>query len=237
MLQSRLALALVALLFAAACKSTPVESAAVTASAPAGSASRNVGILIFDGLFITEYTAPFDIYKHVGKEMNVFTVAPRRGAITTYEGVALQPDHVFGQEPRIDVLVVPSGIHSIDTDLDDAALIGWIRARAQTAEFVTSHCWGAFLLAKAGLLDGSDCTTFPSSIDDLQKKFPKIHARKDQRFVVTGKTITSNGGLAAYEAATYVVEQLHGKAKADEVATGLVFAPQNRAFASSPRIQ
>src|SRR5262249_30290375 len=156
-------------------------------------------------------------------------------AITTYEGVTLQPDYAFGQEPRIDVLVVPSGIHSVDSDLENAAFIGWIQAKARTAEYVTSHCWGAFSLAKAGLLDGHECTTFPSSIDDLQKKFPNVHARKDRRFVVAGKTITSNGGLAAYEAALYVVEQLYGKEKADGVATGLVFAGQNRSYADDPR--
>ncbi len=238
MVTSRILTALAASLALAACQSSHTKSdpAAVPASAHVRSEQRNVGILIFDGLFITEYTAPFDIYKHVGKEMNVFTVAPKKGTITTYEGVVLQPDYAFGQEPRIDVLVVPSGIHSVDTDLENAALIGWIQGKAKSAEYVTSHCWGAFLLAKAGLLDGSECTTFPSSIDDLQKKFSKVRARKDQRFVVTGKTITSTGGLAAYEAATYVVEQLYGKEKADAVATGLVFAPQNRTFASSPRI-
>jgi transcriptional regulator GlxA family with amidase domain len=222
-----------------ACQSTshhgPTASA-IQASAPAPAGQKNIGILIFDGVFITEFSAPFDTYKHVGKELNVFTVAPKKGTVTTYEGVILQPDYAFGQEPKIDVLVVPSGIHSIDTDLENSAFIGWIQGKASSAEYVTSHCWGAFSLAKAGLLDGRECTTFPSSIDDLQKKFPKVQTRKDQRFVVAGKTITSNGGLAAYEAALYVVEKLFGKEKADGVATGLVFAPQNRTYAGNPRI-
>src|SRR6185295_408257 len=177
------------------------STSAVQASAPLHTAQKNVGILVFDGVFITEFSAPFDTYKHVGKEVNVFTVAPKKGTITTYEGVTLQPDYAFGGEPKIDVLVVPSGIHSVDTDLDNGAFIGWIQTKAKTAEFVTSHCWGAFSLAKAGLFDGKECTTFPTSIDDLQKKFPKVQTRKDQRYVVAGKTITSNGGLAAYEAA------------------------------------
>ncbi len=236
---SRLVSALVAGATLVACQTTNPNgpsSSALQASAPAHTAQKNVGILIFDGLFITEYSAPFDIYKHVGKEVNVFTVAPKKGAITSYEGVTLQPDYAFGNEPKIDVLVVPSGIHSIDSDLENAAFIGWIQAKAKTAEYVTSHCWGAFSLAKAGLLDGRECTTFPSSIDDLQKKFPSLKARKDQRFVVAGKTVTSNGGLAAYEGALYVVEQLFGREKADGVATGLVFAPQNRTYAANPRI-
>jgi transcriptional regulator GlxA family with amidase domain len=234
----RIVTALVASLALVACQSTPSESSssALPASAPVHTAQKNVGIVIFDGLFITEYTAPFDTYKHVGADVNVFTVAQKKGAITTYEGVTLQPDYAFGQEPRIDVLVVPSGLHSVDTDLENHAFISWIQAKAKGADYVTSHCWGAFSLAKAGLLDGQECTTFPTSIDDLQKKYPNLKTRKDQRFVVAGKTVTSNGGLAAYEASLYVVEQLFGKAKADGVASGLVFSPQNRTYATSPRI-
>ena len=224
----------------AGCQSTNpgAASSAIPASAPVQphAAPKNVGILVFDGLFITEFSAPFDVYKHVGKDLNVFTVAPKAGTITTYEGVKIQPDFAFGQEPKIDVLVVPSGIHSTDSDLDNAAFIGWIQGKAKTAEYVTSHCWGAFSLAKAGVLDGKDCTTFPSSIDDLQKKFPQTKTHKDQRFVVAGKTITSNGGLAAYEAALYVVDKLFGQETADKVATGLVFSPQNRTYAADPRI-
>lgn len=219
----------------AACNSPAAHGAAIPAAAPVQHAPRNVGILIFDGVFVTEFSAPFDTYKHVGKDMNVFTVAPK-SAITTYEGVKIQPDYAFGSEPKIDVLVVPSGIHSVDTDLDNAAFIGWIQKTAGTAEYVTSHCWGAFSLAKAGLLDGRECTTFPTSIDDLQKKFPQTKTRKDQRFVVAGKTITSNGGLAAYEAALYLVEKLYGKETADKVSSGLVFAEQNRRYAADPRI-
>src|SRR6185436_6306366 len=111
-IMSRLVTALVAAALVA-CQSTNhhPSTSAVQASAPLHAAQKNVGILIFDGLFITEYSAPFDTYKHVGKEVNVFTVAPKKGSITTYEGVTLQPDYAFGHEPKIDVLVVPSGIH------------------------------------------------------------------------------------------------------------------------------
>ena len=70
--------------------------------------ARNVAILVFDGLFITEFSAPFDTYKHTSDEMNVFTVSPKAGQIVTYEGVCIEPDFTIENAPRIDVLVVPS---------------------------------------------------------------------------------------------------------------------------------
>jgi transcriptional regulator GlxA family with amidase domain len=196
--------------------------------------AQNVGILLFDDVFITEFVAPFDIYKHVGDKMNVFTVASTQDAIRTYEGVALQPDFSFANVPRIDVLVVPSGNRSTTSDLKNAKLIDFVRHTASSAQYVTSHCWGSFTLAATGLLDGRKATTFPSSIGKLHRTFPKVEAIKGKRFVEDGNIITSNGGLAAFESALFAVEKLYGAKKADEVASGLVFAPENRRLSIDP---
>jgi transcriptional regulator GlxA family with amidase domain len=197
--------------------------------------AKNVGIVIFDEVFITEFAAPFDVYKHTGDKMNVFTVSPKAGAIRTYEGVVVHPDYCFANVPKIDILVVPSGMGSLTTDLQNAEYVAWVKKTAAAAEYATSHCWGCFTLAATGMLDGKECTTFPTSVDDLQKKFPAVKAQKDQRYVVAGKFVTSNGGLAAFEAALYVVEKVLGREAADKVASGLVYAPDNRKFAMSPR--
>jgi transcriptional regulator GlxA family with amidase domain len=196
--------------------------------------SKNVGILLFNDLFITEFAAPFDIYKHVGDKINVFTVSQTPNAIRTYEGVTLQADFTFANAPHIDVLVVPSGNGSITSDLKNVEMIDFVRQTASSAQYVTSHCWGAFTLAAAGLLDGREATTFPSAIGKLQRKFPQVKTVTDKRFVEDGNVITSNGGLAAFESALFVVEKLYGAKKANEVAEGLVFAPENRRFSINP---
>ena len=48
----------------------------------------------------------------------------------------------------------------------------FVRKTAKTAKYVTSHCDGAFVLAKAGILEGKVCTTFPGDIDEMRKMFP-----------------------------------------------------------------
>jgi transcriptional regulator GlxA family with amidase domain len=45
--------------------------------------------------------------------------------------------------------------------------------------------------------------------------------------VVDGNLVTSLGGLASYEAALYVVEQLFGRDQALSIAAALIFGPSN----------
>lgn len=87
---------------------------------------------------------------------------------------------------------------------------------------MTSHCDGAFVLAKAGLLDGKVSTTFPSDIDKMRNTFPNLDIRKDVLFVHDGKYITSVGGAKSFEAALYLSEYLYGPDIARSLARGLV---------------
>lgn len=189
----------------------------------------NVGFLIMDGTFNTELTAPFDIFQHTIfrdsiKPMNVFTVANTDDAITTFEGTRILPDYNYlkDQLPIIDILVVPSAEHHLDSDLEDEAMINFVKKIDKEALFVTSHCDGAFVLAKAGLLDNVVSTTFPGDIDKMRAMFPHLDIRKEVLFVHDNKYITSAGGAKSFEAALYLCEHLYGKSVAERLAEGLV---------------
>ncbi len=189
----------------------------------------NVGFLIMDGVYNTELTAPYDIFQHTIfreniKAMNVFTVANTMDPIVSFEGLRMPPDFNYKTDsiPKIDILVVPSAEHHLDTDLEDEEMIGFVKRAAKEAQFVTSHCDGAFVLAQAGLLDGHVSTTFPTDIDAMRERFPSLDVRKDVLFVHDGKYITSAGGAKSFEAALYLCELLYGKEIAGSLADGLV---------------
>lgn len=206
-----------------------VDNAFAKAKPVLDSTRYNVAFLIMDGTFNTELTAPFDIFQHTIyreniKAMNVFTVANTLQPVRTFEGMYLLPDFDYTSEdlPKIDILVVPSAEHHLDTDLEDEALINFVKKVDKEAMYVTSHCDGAFVLAKAGLLDNSVSTTFPSDIDKMREKFPNLDIRKDVLFVHDGKYITSAGGAKSFEAALYLTELLYGAEIARSLAGGLV---------------
>ncbi|WP_452601661.1 DJ-1/PfpI family protein [Pontimicrobium sp. MEBiC06410] len=189
----------------------------------------NVAFLIMDGTYNTELTAPYDIFQHTIfrdsiKPMNVFTVANTDNAITSFEGMRILPDYNYTKDtlPKIDILVVPSAEHHLDSDLKDKAMLDFVKQVDKNALFVTSHCDGAFVLAEAGLLNHSVSTTFPSDINAMRVMFPDLDIRDHVLFVHDKKYITSAGGAKSFEAALYLCEYLYGKKIAQQLANGLV---------------
>lgn len=226
-------LLLALLSFTIACHPTPTETSdivTVPQRVPDVKPNRyNVAFLIMDGTYNTELTAPYDIFQHTIfrdsiKAMNVFLVANTHEPINTFEGIRLLPDfnYLTDSLPKIDILVVPSAEHHLDRDLEDTAMINFVKRIDKEALFMTSHCDGAFVLAKAGVLDGIQCTTFPSDIAKMRDMFPELTIHENVLFVHDGKYITSAGGAKSFEAALYLCELLYGKEVAKRLAQGLV---------------
>ena len=94
----------------------------------------NVGFPIMEGTYNTELTAPYDIFQHTVfkdgiKAMSVFTVANTDYPISTFEGMRILPDfnYVTDTLPKIDILVIPSAEHHLDSDLEDEAMLNFVK--------------------------------------------------------------------------------------------------------------
>jgi transcriptional regulator GlxA family with amidase domain len=87
---------------------------------------------------------------------------------------------------------------------------------------VASVCTGAFVLAKAGLLDGRRATTHWASCGDLAARYPAIQVERDPIFVRDGNVSTSAGVTAGMDLALALVEEDLGRRVALEAARWLV---------------
>lgn len=232
------AAAILVLTLGCACQgaSRPSESSSSAGGSGAGAAGLQagvegplrVGFLVVDGVYNTELTAPYDVFQHThhhlagGPGMEVFTVSPDGEAVTTAEGLRLLPDHGFDDAPEIDVLVVPSAEGSRDRDLDNEALIQWVRRTGERASLLVSLCWGAFVLAEAGLLDGRSATTFPADYSLFSRRFPEVSLRVNVSFVHDGTALTSEGGIRSFDVALYLVDLIYGEEVARNIGRGLL---------------
>lgn len=189
------------------------------------SAPRNLAILIFEGVQIIDYTGPYETFGHTysndGPAFNIYTVSEKTGAITTAMGMSVNPKYNFENAPEPDVLVVPGG--SVKGQLENQNVIRWIQNKSSKAEIVMSVCNGAFILAKAGLLDGLEATTTAGLIPSFRQAAPKTKVVDDQRFIDNGKIITTAGLSSGIDGSLHVIERLFGRGTAQMAALGMEY--------------
>jgi len=122
---------------------------------------------------------------------------------------------------HVDTLLVPGGFN-LDTVSTDPEVLDRLRAIAAQARRVASVCTGAFLLAKAGLLDGRSATTHWEDVQRLASEYPLVSVHPDRIYVKDGNIYTSAGVTAGIDMALALVEEDLGKALAMRVARTLV---------------
>lgn len=185
------------------------------------------GFVITPGVFNSELMAPYDVLEHTRyrDEANYIActvIAETTEPLKTAEGIWITPHHSFADAPELDIVILPSGEHSMDSDLENTAYIDYLKKVIANARWVISLCDGAFPFAATGVLDGKIATTFPGDRDAFAERFPRIDVRYDVRFVVDGRFITSVGGAPSYEPAFWLVDHLYGREHAVRTGQGLV---------------
>jgi transcriptional regulator GlxA family with amidase domain len=121
----------------------------------------------------------------------------------------------------IDTLVVAGG-QGVREAAHDERLISWLRLAARRSRRVASVCTGAFLLARAGLLDGRRATTHWDACGALARRYPAIDVDPDPIFVRDGHVYTSAGVTAGIDLALALVEEDLGPRASLTVARDLV---------------
>ena len=105
---------------------------------------------------------------------------------------------------------------------NDPLVRNWLLENAEQSDYVLSVCNGAYILAKAGLLNGLTATATRHLVDGLARAGPNIKVVHNKRFVDNGKIITSGGLSAGIDAALHIVAKIEGKKHAENLAYGLV---------------
>jgi putative intracellular protease/amidase len=195
--------------------------------------TRNLAILIFEGVQIIDYTGPYEVFGGVyingARAFNVYTVSEKTDAITTAMGMSVNPKYSFENAPKPDVLLIPGGGGSqpgapgVGGVLANPRMIKWVADNAKDSELVMSVCNGAFIIHKAGLLEGLTATTTAGLIDLLAETAKNTKVVRDKRFVDNGKVITAAGLSSGIDGALHVVEKLFGRGQAQMSALGIEY--------------
>lgn len=166
-----------------------------------------------DGVEILDVAGPMEAFAFAG--FQIFTVSKTQQPILSQGVLTILPDYSIRNAPEADVIVVLGGNAAVA--YNDPDVILWLLSRERRTEYFLSVCSGAFILAKAGLLDGLTATTFHKRIDELREAFPNVKVLANVRFVDNGRIITTAGVSAGIDGALHLIAKIKGEQVARDV--------------------
>jgi transcriptional regulator GlxA family with amidase domain len=186
-----------------------------------------VYIACFTGAELLDIAGPTSVFSTATSLLrrksgyDVRLVAERAGPVVTSSGVRLTAEQALGSvRGAIDTLIVPGGLQGA---LEGAAPLAPIVSRlAPRVRRLASVCSGAFILSRAGLLDGRAAVTHWAACDQLRRSNPRCRVEDDRIFVRDGNVWTSAGVSTGIDLALAMVEEDHGAQLALEISRWLV---------------
>lgn len=206
---------------------------------------KTIALLIFPDVQSLDVSGPMDVfaeanaYVAAGKGYRLVTVGTAPYPIRASNGQRLGADlelHDAGVD--YDIVLVAGG-PNLAQQANNPALSAWLQNVAGSVPRYGSICTGAFLLGRAGLLDGRRATTHWSDVAQLVEQFPLAQVEHDRIHVRDGGLVTSAGVTAGIDLALALVAEDHGAAVALAVAKRLLVVAQRQGGQSqfSPYLQ
>ncbi|CAN5119560.1 DJ-1/PfpI family protein [soil metagenome] len=159
-----------------------------------------------NGVEVLDFAGPMEAFAIAGFE--VFTVSKTSGPILSQGILKILPDFTIDNAPAADILVLFGG--NTPVAYNDPEVVAWVQRREKQTTYFLSVCSGAFILAKAGLLDGLTVTTFHRRVEELRNAFPNVNVLAKVRFVDNGRIITTAGVSAGIDGALHLISKIKG---------------------------
>jgi transcriptional regulator GlxA family with amidase domain len=155
--------------------------------------------------------------------------------VPSSSGVPVQPGERLGDPARFDYIVVVGGLLE-ETPKIGPAYTAFLRRAAEAGVPLVGLCTGAFILHRAGLMQGyRACVSWFCHADFLEQ-FDGLEPISDQVFVVDGDRLTCAGGASSAHLAAYLVEKHIGRAQASKSLHIMIIDDAPRADRPQPGI-
>jgi transcriptional regulator GlxA family with amidase domain len=175
--------------------------------------STTICFYLQDGVEALDFAGPLEAFAIAG--FRIFTVSKTKDPIKSQGVLTIVPEFSISDAPKANIIVVVGG--NSWNAYNDPDVVAWIKSRAKEVDYFLSVCSGAFILGKAGLLDGLTVTTFHKRIEELRLACPKTSVLSNVRFVDNGRIITTAGVSAGIDGALHLIGRLKGETAAREV--------------------
>ncbi|EJK98790.1 transcriptional regulator, AraC family [Pseudomonas fluorescens Q2-87] len=193
---------------------------------------KTVAIVVFAGVQSLDVTGPMDVFSEANRFLppedhyRLEVIGVEQGAMPCSNGLSLNAHRHFSDASQAyDLLLVAGGPRLPSMDFGPA-FDAWLRDACGRAQRFGSICNGAFMLARARLLDGRTVTTHWGDAVALAQMCPTTRVEADRLYVQDQTLYTSAGVSAGIDLSLFLLAQDHGPDVALSVAKRLVVFTQ-----------
>jgi transcriptional regulator GlxA family with amidase domain len=192
---------------------------------PSSDARPLIGILLFDDVEVLDFAGPYEVCSGTldasGRPYVRVVTVGTADEVRCRGGLRVRPDHTLGDCPPLDALIVPGGPSADErTPEQDRVILPFLRQRAASTPTVASVCTGAFLLGRAGLLDGRRATTNSHALDALRQEFPDLDVVA-AKVIDEGSIVTASGVSSGIDLMLHLFARWFGEDARRRAADGL----------------
>ena len=179
--------------------------------------TRTLGAVLYEDFELLDLYGPLEMFGSIGAGLQIVTVAEKTGPVGSFQRPKTIAEFDFARAPKLDLILLPGGFGTIP-QLENPAMLDFLRRRTATAEVTMSVCSGSAILAKAGLLDGRRATSNKQFFDLARAQSAAVRWVEQARWVEDGPFATSSGVSAGTDMALAVIAKIYGKQMAQEIA-------------------
>jgi len=179
--------------------------------------SRVLGAVLYEDFELLDLYGPLEMFGSIGPALRIVTVAAEPGPVRSFQGPKTVAEHGFGDCPKLDLILLPGGFGTMP-QLENAAMLAFLRDRSASAELTMSVCSGSAILARSGLLDGRRATSNKQFFDIARSQGDRVSWVAEARWVEDGPFATSSGVSAGTDMALGVIARLYGRDRAQQIA-------------------
>ncbi|MEM5447659.1 GlxA family transcriptional regulator [Paraburkholderia guartelaensis] len=201
-----------------------------------------VAIVVPDGVQAMDIAGLLDVFCEANRllgetrQYQVPLVGEHAGAVACSNAMQLCVPWVYGDfRANIDVLLVTGSAHATH-DGPKPDFLDWLRRRALESKRYGCVCNGAWLLGRAGLLDGREIATRWTDASRTAGEFPRARIRPDKNLIRDGRLISSAGTTAGLDLGLALVAQDWGQKLAEQVARRLGANLQSEPYQRHPYV-
>ena len=185
-----------------------------------GTIPRTFVFLLVDGLSMMSLASAVEplrsLNRLVGREAYRWRLASLGGgSVLPSNGIPLPTASLEPLLPEADILLVCGGLRIKAPD--EKAHLAALRRALRAGVTLGSLSTGAYLLARAGLLDGYRCTIHWENRPAFEEEFPRLSCT-GKIYEIDRDRLTCSGGTAALDMMLHLIAADHGEEWAQRVA-------------------